>query len=228
VAGDWIKMRVDLQSHPKVVRILSATQSDKFRVIGGLHAVWGVFDAHSENGILTGYTLDLMDHIIGWSGFSRALESVNWLLFDGVETLQMPEFTEHNGQSAKRRAEDQKRKKNERKRPQNVRIESGQKSDDVRTREEKRREDIKELTPVAPSGKPLLADEVLKIPVRGGEYSVRQDFVDTLSEAYPVVDVPQTLKEIRAWCLANPARQKTPKGASRFINSWCERIQNRG
>lgn len=41
MAIDWIKMRVDLQTHPKVVRILSATGTDKFRVIGGLHAVWG-------------------------------------------------------------------------------------------------------------------------------------------------------------------------------------------
>ena len=139
-------MRVDLQSHPKIVRILSATQSDKFRVIGGLHAVWSVFDAHSENGLLKGYTPDLMDHIIGWAGFSRAMEAVGWLVFDGLETLQMPEFIEHNGQSAKRRAEDQKRKRDDRKRPQIVRTDTGQNSDDVRTREEKRREDINTST----------------------------------------------------------------------------------
>ena len=156
MAGDWIKMRVDLQSHPKVVRILSATQSDKFRVIGGLHAVWSVFDAHSENGVLKGYTPELMDHIIGWDGFSRALESVGWLSFDGNDSLQIPEFTEHNGQSAKRRAEDQKRKRDDRKRPQNVRNDSGQNSDDVRTREEKRREDIN--TKGARSASPVLPD----------------------------------------------------------------------
>lgn len=114
MAGDWIKMRVDLQTHPKVVRILSATKSDKFRVIGGLHAAWSVFDAHSTDGLLVGYSLETMDHIIGWEGFSRAVSDVGWL----EETsygLVMPEFSEHNGQSAKRRAEDQKRKRNVRK-----------------------------------------------------------------------------------------------------------------
>ena len=148
MAGDWIKMRTDLQSHPKVVRILSALcpqgvreQSEKFRVIGGLHAVWSIFDAHSEDGSLKGYTPDLLDHMIGWQGFSRALESVGWLSFDGMETLTLPEFTAHNGQSAKRRGEDQKRKRDGRKScPQSVR----KVSDEMRTREEKRREDKKQ------------------------------------------------------------------------------------
>ena len=115
-------MRTDLQSHPKVVRILSAirphdvqTVTDKFRVIGGLHAVWGIFDAHSQDGVLRGYTPGLMDHVIGWDGFSEAMIKVDWLVFDGLETLSIPEFVEHNGKSAKRRAEDQKRKRNDRK-----------------------------------------------------------------------------------------------------------------
>lgn len=126
MAGDWIKMRSELQSHPKVVRILSATNSDKFRVIGGLHAVWAVFDTHSVDGKLSGYTPATMDHIIGWQGFSEAMVAVGWLLFDGDQTLALPEFGEHNGQSAKRRAEDQKRKRN-------VRVSSGNDADNLRT-----------------------------------------------------------------------------------------------
>lgn len=139
MAGDWIKMRIDLQSHPKVVRILSATQSDKFRVIGGLHAVWSVFDTHSEDGKLSGYTPMALDHVIGWDGFAQAMIDVGWLEWDGLETLAMPEFGEHNGKSAKRRAEDQKRKKNSRNCPQDVRNESDKDADEDGTREEKRR-----------------------------------------------------------------------------------------
>lgn len=131
-------MRIDLQSHPKVVRILSATHTDKFRVIGGLHSVWSVFDLHSEDGNLKGYTPEALDHVIGWEGFARAMESVGWLLFDGAETLTLPEFGEHNGQSAKRRAEDQKRKRDSR---NHVRNPSAVDADKKRTREEKRREE---------------------------------------------------------------------------------------
>lgn len=152
MAGDWIKMRCELQTHPKVVRILSATKSDKFRVIGGLHAVWSVFDAHSVDGVLFGYTPDTLDHVIGWDGFAKAMISVGWLRFDGAETLTLPEFSEHNGQSAKRRAEDQKRKRNGRKEessPEDVQDESGQDADKKRTREEKRREEEKHMSACA-------------------------------------------------------------------------------
>lgn len=160
VAADWIKMRVDLLTHPKIVRILSATGTDKFRVVGGLHAVWSIFDAHSVDGKLKGYTPDLLDHVIGWGGFARAMESVGWLTFDGLETLSLPEFEAHNGQSGKRRAEDQKRKRDARKRPNPVQEESGQNADKMRTRGEERREEGEEdgadapLPPAEP-GAPL-------------------------------------------------------------------------
>jgi hypothetical protein len=141
----WIKMRSELLTHPKIVRILSAmrphdvqTKTDKFRVIGGLHAVWCIFDQHSEDGVLVGYTPELMDHMIGWEGFSQAMVSVEWLHFDGSQTLVLPEFDEHNSQSAKRRAEDQKRKENGRKKdkcPQSVRNLSADDADEKRTRE---------------------------------------------------------------------------------------------
>lgn len=150
MANDWIKMRVDLQTHPKVVRILSATRADKFRVIGGLHAVWSVFDTHSVDGLLQGYTPEALDHIIGWEGFADAMIAVGWLAYDGANTLKMPEFTEHNGQSAKRRAEDQKRKRDAR-RPHSVRTlsadEQDEKLDKKRTEEKRREREEKRVTP---------------------------------------------------------------------------------
>lgn len=138
-------MRMDLQTHPKVVRILSETKSDKFRVIGGLHAVWGIFDTHSEDGELSGYTLETMDHVIGWPGFSAAVASVGWLA-ESDKGLMMPSFEEHNGASAKRRSEDTRRKREERKstpRPKSVREVSEEDQDEMTTREEKRREEKK-------------------------------------------------------------------------------------
>lgn len=158
MAGDWIKMRLDLQTHPKVVRILSATKADKFRVIGGLHAVWSVFDTHSADGRLDGYTPETLDHIIGWEGFSDAMISVGWLALTDSETLMLPEFEEHNGKSGKRRAEDQKRKRDGRKSPQSVRNLSASDADENGTREEKRREE--KITTTSSSG-----DDVRACPV---------------------------------------------------------------
>lgn len=145
MAGDWIKMRIDLQSHPKIVRILSATDSDKFRVIGGLHAVWSIFDTHSEDGVLKGYSTRALDHVIGWEGFSKQLVDVGWLE-ELTESLVMPGFVDHNGKSAKRRAEDQKRKREDRNNLKNVRNQSANECDRNGTREEKRREEKKPNT----------------------------------------------------------------------------------
>lgn len=136
MAGDWIKMRADLHTHPKVVRMASALKADRLRIVGGLHSAWCLFDVHSVDGFLDGYSADTLDDLIGFPGFSRAMMAVGWLEENG-ESLVMPRFEAHNGQSAKRRAQDADRKRN-------VRKASASEADKMRTREEKRREDIKD------------------------------------------------------------------------------------
>jgi len=142
MAGDWIKMRADLQTHPKVVRMMSALKADKLRVIGGLHAVWCLFDAHSEDGTLDGYTVDALDSMIGWPGFSAAMISIGWLN-KNEESLSTPRFDEHNGKSAKRRASETERKRMARQEGDL----SASDADEMRSREEKRREELKTTTP---------------------------------------------------------------------------------
>lgn len=140
----WIKMDCGLRRHPKVVRIASALKADRLRVIGALHAVWSVFDEHSSDGELPGYSLEMMDQEIGWEGFSAAMNVVGWLEIVADTGLQMPEFSTHNGQSAKRRAQEADRKKDVRASVRNV---SASKADTMRTREEKRRD----ITPIVPA-----------------------------------------------------------------------------
>ncbi len=132
MAGDWIKMRHSLLSHPKTVRIMSALKADKFRTVGGLMSVWCLFDTHSEDGQLSGYTLETLDAMAAWDGFSAAMQAVEWLGVEDDGTLVLPRFDTHNGQSAKRRAQDSDRKRE-------VRKVSASEADKLRTREEKRR-----------------------------------------------------------------------------------------
>ncbi|WP_312237332.1 hypothetical protein [Stenotrophomonas sp.] len=139
MAGDWIKMRSNLATSPKVVRIASALKADRLRVIGGLHAVWCLFDTHSDDGTLVGYSPVVLDDLIGWPGFSAAMIAVEWMLEDG-ENLVVPRFDDHNGASAKRRAQDADRKKNVRNMSAPA---SASEADKKRTREEKRREEEK-------------------------------------------------------------------------------------
>ncbi len=159
----WIKMGTGLASHPKVKALRRALKADRLKVIGGLWAVWCVFDEHSASGRLDGYTLDDMDEEIGWRGFSEAMRDIGWLQED-ADGLEAPDYEEHNGPNAKRRALDASRKGRSRAQkpddepppdPQDertsIRKQSGHVSasdaDNLRNREEKRREEEKTETP---------------------------------------------------------------------------------
>jgi hypothetical protein len=144
-------MRADLLTHPKVVRISSALKADRLRTVGGLMAVWCLFDAHSVDGILDGYTRDALDDLIGWPGFAGAMVSIGWLEDDG-DSLSTPRFDEHNGQSAKRRATETERKRMARAAEEL----SASEADEKRSREEKKREEKKEqeIPPSGERGKP--------------------------------------------------------------------------
>jgi hypothetical protein len=165
MSGDWIKMRFDLQTHPKIVRIMSATNADRFRVIGGLHAAWCVFDVHSRDGILNGYTPDVLDTMIGWPGLSHAMMTVGWLEVT-AQGIVMPDFLEHNGRSAKRRAEDSARKRIQRMSgdiPQDVKDLSAKDADNLRTREEKRREEERDMSSAKPTTDTKEAERVAEL-----------------------------------------------------------------
>ena len=75
----WIKMKVDLSTNPKVVRIAAMMKADRLKTVGGLHAVWSIFDTHSESGELVGRTTEILSEMIGWKKFADAMISVGWL-----------------------------------------------------------------------------------------------------------------------------------------------------
>lgn len=114
MAGDWIKMRKTLPADPRIVRIMSALKADRFRTLGGVLSAWCLFDDQTEDGRLDGYTPEVFDEVVGFPGLARAMESVGWLEI-GHNFLAAPRFSEHNGQTAKRRAQDAVRKLSARK-----------------------------------------------------------------------------------------------------------------
>ena len=173
MAGDWIKMRSDLFTHPKVVRISSALKADTLRTVGGLMSAWCLFDAHSVDGKLDGYTSETLDDHLRWPGFAAAMISVDWLADNG-ESLALPEFDTHNGQSAKRRAQDADRKKV-------VRKESASEADKKRTREEKRRV-VK--SPLPPEGVDVRFERFwAAYPRKVGKDAARKSFVKRRPDA---------------------------------------------
>lgn len=169
MADSWIKMRVGLRRHPKVVHIVSALKADRCRVVGALHSVWAVFDEHSVDGILPGYSFEMMDEEIGWPGFCEAMSGIGWLKRDGDCGIVMREFSTHNGASAKRRAEDAKRKHESR---EAVRETSAEKQDKKRTRERVEKNSPSLRSGETARGARLAPDWVLPKP--WGEWALKE------------------------------------------------------
>jgi hypothetical protein len=67
-----------------------------------------------------------------------------------------------------------------------------------------------------PTALPLRKGEELKIP---------ESLIEEWSKIYPKVDIPATILEMRGWCLSNPSRLKTRRGALRFVNNWLRTAQ---
>lgn len=60
------------------------------------------------------------------------------------------------------------------------------------------------------------------------EFPVTRAAVAEWQEAHPKVDVMQQLRQMRAWCIANPANRKTARGINAFIVRWLGKEQDRG
>ena len=104
MAGDWIKMRVDLCDDPSVIKISSETNLDEDTVVGKLHRLWCWADRHTIDGQTDGVTIGWIDRYVNHKGFAEAMVNAKWLMVDG-DHLTFPHFERHNGKTAKKRAE---------------------------------------------------------------------------------------------------------------------------
>ena len=104
MAGDWIKMRVNLTSDPAVIGVAAALDISEHEVVGLLHWLWAWADQHTEDGHARGVTSAWVDRYSGTRGLADALIEVGWLDFDD-NGIHFPNFERHNGSPAKRRAQ---------------------------------------------------------------------------------------------------------------------------
>lgn len=90
-------------------------------------------------------------------------------------------------------------------------------------REGKGREGKSNTTCGEPSGSPpfitLTANDGSEIPITDSQ-------CEEWGTLFPAVDVPQELRNMRAWLIANPRNRKTASGMPRFATSWLSRAQN--
>jgi len=144
MAGDWLKVEKATPEKPEVWAMAADLQIDADCVFGKLVKVWAWFDSHTTTGNAPGVTPSTIDRVAGNAGFAAAMEKVGWLAVD-KNGVKLPRFGRHNGQTAKKRALNNRRVAAFRQRKSNAPSVT-----DACTREEKRREE--RTTPIPPSG----------------------------------------------------------------------------
>ncbi|MCO8325934.1 hypothetical protein ABEG10_23285 [Burkholderia cenocepacia] len=145
MAGDWIKMRTNLWDDPRVSNLCDLTGCGEAAVIGGLYWLWATADDHSADGEMHGLTLAAIARKTGVPNLGTALRDIGWIeeIEGGIRLIR---FNEHNGTSAKKRAQTGKRVATHR---SNADVTQGALQNDesgvtgALAREEKRREEPK-------------------------------------------------------------------------------------
>lgn len=152
MAGEWIKIRIDLTDDPTVFMLADLLSTDCPTIVGHLVTFWAWMDRHTPDGKHIQLTENVIDRKIAMLGFANAMRKVGWLAGeDGA--LELPNFERHNGASSKARALESEAKRLRRQMKtegENIASETpkknvGQVSDKTEskspTREEKRREE---------------------------------------------------------------------------------------
>ena len=103
MAGDWIKLQKDTFDKPEVLAIATRMGIDPDAVVGKLCRIWAWFDTHTVNGNASCVTFSFVDRYVGVTGFAEQVALVGWLVQDGHD-LTLPNFSYHNGETAKTRA----------------------------------------------------------------------------------------------------------------------------
>ena len=135
MAGDWIKIECVTPDKPEVHLMAESLCIDPDAVVGKLIRVWIWADQQTLDGNATGVTRSLLDRVTGVTGFADALISCGWLAkIDGG--FVFTNFGNHNGETAKKRALTAKRVSKHR---------NAASVTSALPREEKRREEIKDL-----------------------------------------------------------------------------------
>jgi hypothetical protein len=114
MAGDWLKMELELSDKPEVHYNAGALNIDPDAVVGKLFRVWCWFNKHTVDGNAHGVTFALVDRCAGVTGFGEAMSFAGWLE-QRDKVLHMPHFDYHTSESAKKRALTAKRAANHRK-----------------------------------------------------------------------------------------------------------------
>lgn len=244
-----IRLSTGFYSHPKTIKLM--------RIVGAegvlcLQRLWIWSAQNRADGNLAGFEDEDIEIAACWSGacgeFVQALAKLRFLDGD-TGAYALHGWAEHQGyvtQEAERIAR-AKKAANTRwgKNPSDASsnapsMPEAQKSDassnapnqtkpSIRREDSLRSSSCPEPHSVDSGPMPATLEAVITLPLNTGEeHPVTQGEIDQWQDLYPSVDVPQALRSMKGWLIANRQKRKTKTGISRFVQAWLGREQDRG
>jgi hypothetical protein len=174
MAGDWIKVEHVTPDKPEVVNMADMLGIDQDAVTGKLLRLWIWADQNSLDGCALSVTKAFINRIVFCNGFATALEKVGWLnTEEGI--LHLPNFTRHNGVTAKKRSDSNRRMTKSRDKKKNgcanVALGVQQKAQPEKRREEKSKKEAIASCPKTDDKLPILAELWKRSPAKSRERS---------------------------------------------------------
>lgn len=104
----WIKVRSDLHEQREVLIIARELAIPPLHAAGAMMRLWAWADNQTSDGSIPGVAAAEIDTLVNLPGFAAAVQKAGWLALD-TNGVIIPNYTRHNGKSAKRRMLDAER-----------------------------------------------------------------------------------------------------------------------
>lgn len=105
MAGEWIKVEKSTPDKPEVLRLARLWGIDKNAAFGLVVRFWMWLDNASVDGVVDGVASHELDDLMHMPGFCGGMVKVKWLIVDEANnSMRVPNFSLHSGESAKKRA----------------------------------------------------------------------------------------------------------------------------
>lgn len=226
---DWVRVDANTPLHPKVGRLARRLGVGRVQALGHVLSLWCWSIQHAAHGQFGELDAEEIAEAGQWDGdpsaFVAGLQASGWL----DEDKALHEWEMYQGKSARVNLMAQIRQDRKRKRDASV-TQAYSKRDTGVTRSVEDGLDVEDVEKAGapPPPEPVARHPFIVIPLAGADcHHVTEDDVLELESAYPLIDVRQELRELRAWNMANPSKRKRRSGIRRHINSWMAAEQDK-
>jgi len=108
MAGDWMKIELETPNKIEVTEMAEFLGVSNNEVVGMLVSYFAWLNQHCKDGALPISSIKFLNNLTGSAEFCNALSLVGWLQFS-EDRVEVVNYDRHNGQNAKKRAENNRR-----------------------------------------------------------------------------------------------------------------------